>query len=305
VFLKLLYRVLGRLILVFAVLILVFVLMRLSAGDPAMIKAGLWSSPDVVQKYREEFGTNRTIFQQLSTFLTQLARGNLGESFRYSEACTTLIEQTLPYTLLLSGTALVLVIALSITIGIFSAVYPGSWIDRAGLLLAVVGQSVPVFWGGLMLVLIFSVRLGLLPSTGFYGPSSLILPVVVIVITELPWQMKIVRASMAEALSQDYIRTARAYGIREGRVRFAYAFRNAAIPYLTTLGVQAGFLLGGSVVAEVVFNYPGMGMLFLTAVQGRDYPLVQAITVVTASLFIFINLLVDIAYTMIDPRINA
>ncbi len=301
---KLLYRVLGRLILVFAVLILVFVLMRLSAGDPAKIKAGLWSSPDVIQKYREDFGTDKTVFQQLSTFLTHLAHGDLGESFRYREACTTLIGQTLPYTLLLSGTALLLVVLLSITIGTFSAVYPGSWVDRLGLLLAVVGQSVPVFWGGLMLVLIFSVRLGLLPSTGFSGLRSLILPVVVITITELPWQMRVVRASMAEALSQDYIRTARAFGIREGRVRFAYAFRNAAIPYLTTLGVQAGFLLGGAVIAEVVFNYPGLGKLFLSAVQQRDYPLVQAITIVTASLFIFINLLVDIAYTLIDPRIK-
>jgi ABC-type dipeptide/oligopeptide/nickel transport system permease component len=301
---KLLYRILGRLILVFAVLILVFVLMRLSAGDPAKIKAGLWSNPDVVQKYREDFGTDRSIIQQLSTFLTGLIHGDLGESFRYREACTTLIQRTLPYTLLLSGTALLIIMILSITIGTFSAVFPGSWIDRLGLFLAVIGQSVPVFWGGLMLVLIFSVTLRLLPSTGYSGPRSLILPVLVITFTELPWQMRVVRSSMAETLSQDYIRTARAFGIRERRVRFVYAFRNAAIPYLTTLGVQAGFLLGGAVIAEVVFNYPGMGKLFLSAVQQRDYPLVQAVTIVTSMLFIFINLLVDIAYSLIDPRIN-
>jgi len=298
-------RILERLLLILGVLILVFFLMRLSAGDPAKIKAGLWSSPDIIEKYQDDFGTNRTIWEQLGTYLLRLSRGDLGESFRYRKSTLSLIGQSLPYTLALSGISLIVVIVLALWLGVLTAIYPNSWIDHLGLTLSTLGQAIPVFWGGLLLVLIFSVQLGWLPSSGFVGAQSLILPVAIISLTELPWQLRIVRASMLESLSQEFIRTARAFGIAEWRIRFIYALRNAAIPYLTTLGVQAGYLLGGAVIAEIVFNYPGLGKLFFMAVQYRDYPLVQAITIVTAAMFITINLLVDIAYTAIDPRIRA
>jgi len=187
---------------------------------------------------------------------------------------------------------------------VLAAFTRGSWFDQFVLALAVFGQSAPVFWVGLMLVLIFSVSAGWLPAVGYTSWKNLILPVVTIVIAELPWQLRVVRSEMIETLLQDFVRTARAYGIRRARINFLYALRNASIPWISVMGVQAGYLLGGTIVAEQVFNFPGLGRLFLQAVTSRDYPLVQSITIITASLFVFLNFFVDIAYSLVDPRIR-
>jgi ABC-type dipeptide/oligopeptide/nickel transport system permease component len=155
-----------------------------------------------------------------------------------------------------------------------------------------------------MLVLLFSVRYRIFPAVGYTNWKSMVLPAIAIVITELPWQLRLVRSEMIETMSQDFVRTARAYGIRRPRIDFLYALRYAAIPWVSVLGIQAGYLLGGTIVAEVVFNYPGLGKLLRDAVAVRDYPLVQSITIVTAALFVFLNLVVDVLYVVIDPRIR-
>ncbi len=297
-------RLIISVLLVAAIFIFVFFALRMAAGDPALIKGGIYARQDVLEQYRKEFGTDKTPLEQLGRFLSGLPKGDFGTSFRYQEPTFDMIKRHMPHTLRLGGISLLIVILLSAGLGVLAAFKRNSWLDQAVLALAVFGQSAPIFWIGLMLVLIFSVRMQLLPAVGYSGPKSLILPVITVVIAELPWQLRVIRSEMIETLLQDFIRTERAYGIRRPRINFMYALRNAAIPWISVMGVQAGYVLGGTIVAEVVFNYPGMGKLFLDAVTSRDYPLVQSITIVTASLFVFINFFVDIAYSLVDPRIR-
>lgn len=297
-------RLVTNLFLIAAIFVVVFFALRIAAGDPARIMGGVFARQDVIEEYRREFGTDRTPFEQFLRFLSGLPRGDLGNSFRYQEPTFELIRRNAPNTLLLGGLSLLIVITLSAVLGVLSAVYRGSWLDRFVLALTVFGQAMPVFWTGLLLVLIFSVQFQWFPAVGYQGWQSLVLPVIAIVISELPWQLRVVRSEMIEVLLQDYVQTHRSFGIRRPRIYYLYALRNASIPWISVIGIQAGYLLGGTIVAEVVFNYPGLGKLFLDAVSSRDYPLVQSITLVTASLFIFLNLLVDIVYTLVDPRIR-
>ncbi len=300
----LLRRLVTNLLLIAAIFIVVFFALRIAAGDPARIKGGVFARQDIIEEYRREFGTDKSPLEQLARFLSGLPHGDLGTSFRYQEPTFELIRQSAPNTLQLGGISLLLVIVLSAVLGVLSAVYRGSWFDRMVLALTVFGQATPVFWSGLMLVLVFSVELGIFPAVGYTDWRSLVLPTIAIVISELPWQLRVVRSEMIEVLLQDYVQTHRAYGLRRPRIYYLYALRNAAIPWISVIGIQAGYLLGGTIVAEVVFNFPGLGKLFLDAVTSRDYPLVQSITIVTASLFIFLNFLVDIVYTLVDPRVR-
>ena len=298
-------RLITSILLIAGIFIVVFFALRLAAGDPARLAAGTFANDEVLQEYRRQFGTDRTPLQQLGTFLSGLPRGDFGTSFRYQQPTFTLIAQRASNTLRLGGISLLIVIVLSGVLGVLAAVHRGSALDQAVVALAIFGQSAPVFWVGLMLALVFSVRLRLFPAIGYSGWQSLVLPVITIVIAELPWQLRIVRSEMVETLLQDFVRTHRAYGIRPDRINYMYALRNAAIPWVSVMGVQAGYLLGGVIVAEAVFNYPGLGQLFIQAVTARDYPLVQSITIVTASLFVFLNFLVDVLYSFIDPRVRA
>lgn len=298
-------RLITSILLIAGIFIVVFFALRLAAGNPARLAAGTFANDEVLQEYRRQFGTDRTPLQQLGTFLSGLPRGDFGTSFRYQQPTFTLIAQHASNTLRLGGISLLIVIVLSGVLGVLAAVHRGSALDQAVVALAIFGQSAPVFWVGLMLALVFSVRLRLFPAIGYSGWQSLVLPVITIVIAELPWQLRIVRSEMVETLLQDFVRTHRAYGIRPDRINYMYALRNAAIPWVSVMGVQAGYLLGGVIVAEAVFNYPGLGQLFIQGVTARDYPLVQSITIVTASLFVFLNFLVDVLYSFIDPRVRA
>jgi ABC-type dipeptide/oligopeptide/nickel transport system permease component len=301
----LLSRFLTSVFLIAGIFIVVFFAVRLAAGDPALIRGGIYARQDIIEQYRKDFGTDKSNMEQLWNFLSGLPSGDFGTSFRYQEPTFDLVMQRLPNTLKLGGLSLFIVILLSAVLGVIAAVRRGSWFDQLVLALTVFGQSAPVFWVALMLVLLFSVRYQIFPAVGYAGWKSLVLPTLAIVFTELPWQLRVVRSEMIETLLQDYVRTERAYGIREPRINFMYALRNASIPWVSVMGVQAGFLLGGTIVAEVVFNYPGLGKLFLDAVTARDYPLVQSITIITASLFVFLNFFVDVLYSIIDPRIRS
>ena len=297
-------RLLQAILLVASITLVVFVILRFTSGDPAEIANPLFARQDVIEAYREKFGTDRTILEQLGSFLGGAATGDFGDSFRFQEPVAKLIGNRLPATLQLTGLALALSAATAVTLGVISARYPRSVISRMATGLTVLGVSAPAFWVGLMLISVLSVRLEWLPASGREGLSSLVLPAVTIALAAVPTQLRVLRATMIDVLRQDHIEAARAAGVREWRVIFLYALRNAALPFVTVIGVDMGYMLGGVIVVERVFNYPGIGQLALTALESRDYPLIQGVTIVTAGLFVLINLIADLVYVVIDPRIR-
>jgi len=297
-------RLLQSIIIVVFIAVAVFIVLRLSAGDPARIRAPVFARPDVIEQYRRDFGIDRPLLEQLGAFLWGAIRGDFGQSFRFQAPVMQLILDALPRTLLLAAVSLVLSLVVAVGLGSLAAMKPRSiwaWISSA---LAALGQSAPVFWSGAVLVLVFAVGLRWLPSGGFSGPSSLVLPSIAVALSILPTQLRVLRSSMEASLKEEYIRTARAFGLRQSRITFVYALKNASLPLLTVIGVDIGYLLGGVIVAEVVFAFPGIGELALVALNARDYPLIQGITIVTASTFVVVNLLIDLVYERIDPRIR-
>ncbi len=297
-------RLLQSVVIVVLIAIAVFIVLRLSAGDPARIRAPVFARPDVIEQYRREFGTDRPLLEQLWSFLVGAVRGDFGLSFRFQAPVMELILVALPRTLLLACVSLVLSLAIAVGLGSLAALKPRSiwgWLSSA---LAAFGQSAPVFWSSAILVLVFAVGLRWLPSGGFTGPASLVLPAIAVMLSILPTQLRVLRASMESVLKEEYIRTANAFGIKPSRITFVYALKNACLPLLTVIGVDIGYLLGGVIVAEVVFAFPGIGELALVALNARDYPLIQGITIVTASTFVVVNLLIDLLYGRIDPRIR-
>ncbi len=297
-------RVAQSLIIVVLIAVTVFLVLRLSAGDPARIRAPVFARPDVIEQYRRDFGIDRPLIEQLGSFFLNALRGDLGQSFRFQAPVTDLILQALPKTLMLAGVSLALSLAVAVVLGSLAALRPRSFWGWLSSAVAAFGQSAPVFWTGAVLVLVFAVGLRWLPSGGYNGPSSLVLPAIAVTLSILPTQLRVLRASMQAVLKEDYIRTARAFGLREPRITFVYALKNACLPLLTVIGVDIGYLLGGVIVAEVVFAFPGIGELALVALNARDYPLIQGITIVTASFFVIVNLLIDLLYTRVDPRIR-
>ena len=297
-------RLLQSIVIVALIAIAVFIVLRLSAGDPARIRAPVFARPDVIEQYRRDFGIDRPLLEQLGSFLWGALRGDFGQSFRFQAPVMDLILEAMPRTLLLAAVSLALSLVVAVGLGSLAAMQPRSiwaWLSSA---LAALGQSAPVFWSGAILVLVFAVGLRWLPSGGYSGPSSLILPAIAVTLSILPTQLRVLRAAMEASLKEEYIRTARAFGLRQSRITFIYALKNASLPLLTVIGVDIGYLLGGVIVAEVVFAYPGIGELALVALNARDYPLIQGITIVTASTFVVVNLLIDLVYGRIDPRIR-
>ena len=297
-------RVAQAVVIVCMITITVFVILRFSAGDPARIKAPVFARADIIEQYRRDFGTDRPVFEQLSSFVTNAIQGDLGVSFRYQAPVADLIWDTLPKTLALAGTALLISVSISILLGSLAAQRPRSAWALLASTVAIIGQSAPVFWTGSILVLIFAVTFGWLPAGGYTGFSSLILPAFAVMLSILPTQLRILRTAMERALQDEYIRTARAFGISNKRITFVYALKNAFLPLLTVIGLDAGYLLGGVIVAEVVFAFPGIGELALIALNSRAVPLIQGITIVSASIFVVVNLAVDLLYTGLDPRIR-
>lgn len=279
-------------------------MLRFTAGDPARIRGNLFSTNEVLDEYRRQFGTDRTVFQQFATFLNGVIHGSLGNSFRYQEPVTGLVLPALRHTMLLGMTALLISLSLAILLGTISARNPRGLVARASGVLAIFGQSAPLFWIGLLLISLFSVNLGWLPSGGFTSWKNLILPAVTLAMNILPSEMRVLSASVKAELEEDYVRTAHAFGLARWRVYFVHVLRNACLPLLTVVGNDMGMLLGGAIVAEVVFNFPGIGTLALVGLNARDYPLLQGVTIVAACTFVLVNLLVDLLYTVINPRVR-
>lgn len=297
-------RVLQAVLIVVLIAVAVFIVLRLSAGDPAKIRAPVFARPDVIEQYRHDFGTDRPLVEQLGSFFAGALHGDLGQSFRFQAPVMGLIADALPRTLMLATVSLLLSLVITVVLGSLAALRPRSFWGWLSSALAAFGQSAPVFWSGAMLVLVFSLGLRWLPTGGFTGATSLILPAIAVTLSILPTQLRVLRSSMEAVLKEEYIRTARAFGVTPNRITFIYALKNASLPLLTVIGVDIGYLLGGVIVAEVIFDFPGIGELALTALNARDYPLIQGITIVTATTFVIVNLLIDLLYARIDPRIR-
>ncbi len=286
------------------VLVLVFLLLRISPADPAQIAGGVEASPAAVKAIAREFGTDRSIPQQFADFVSGLVHGSLGTSIHYSEPVTSVIGQAAPYTALLAVTSLLLSVSIAVLLGTRAASRPGSSADTISSVLAAAGQAMPAFWTGLLLIQLFAVQLKLLPTDGFVGPQSLILPSMTVALAILPTQLRVLRASLRAELAEDYVRTANAFGLRPRRIRYVYALRNASLPVLAVIGVDIGYLLGGVIVVEAVFNYPGIGQVLISGFGSRDYPLIQALAIGSAVVFVAINFLLDILYSLVDPRVR-
>ncbi|MBX3140372.1 MAG: ABC transporter permease [Trueperaceae bacterium] len=285
------------------VLTVVFFLTRLS-GEPLALFVPVGASAADVERIRHELGFDRPLLVQLATFWRDVLQGDLGTSVRFSEPAFGLVLERLPATLHLTAVAMGIVVLVGIPLGILAAVKRNTAVDSLVMALAMVGQSMPTFWLGVILILVFGVALGWLPVFGYTSPAALILPGVTLGAYSVGIVARTVRSSMLEVIRQDFVRTARAKGLGDLRVFGKHALRNALIPTVTILGLQVGALLGGAIVTEFVFSFPGMARLATQAVLNRDYPVVQAFVFVTAIGVLVVNLVVDVVYAAIDPRIT-
>jgi peptide/nickel transport system permease protein len=257
-----------------------------------------------IAQIRHELGYDRPLPVQFVSFVGDAVRGDFGRSAFLKEDVSAVIAHGLPYTLLLAVSALIIALTIGVSLGTLAAMFQNRLIDRIALGIAVLGQSMPGFWFALVLILIFSVHLRLLPALGYKGPQYLILPAIALAISLLATLLRSTRLVMIDVLGQDFIKAARARGISPGVLIARHAFPNILVPILTIVGVQLGYLLGGAVVIESIFNFPGIGLTTLNAVLRRDYPVVQAVTILMAAGFVLINTIIDISYGFLDPRIR-
>jgi peptide/nickel transport system permease protein len=297
-------RLLQSAFVIFGVACVTFLVLRLVPGDPARLMVPPGTSEKVVDSLRQELGTDQPLIVQFGRFLGGLLRGDLGESFRQGRPVLELVLDALPATLALASTTMLTAVVVAVPLGIVAAYRSGGILDRAILMFSLAGQSVPNFWLGVMLVLVFAIRLQWFPAIGMAGPGSIVLPTLTLALILVAILVRTVRQSMLEALNEDYVRTARAKGMPETKVVLVHALKNAAIPLVTILGLQVGFVLGGAFVVELIFDWPGVGLLALEAIDTRDFPVVQGVVILVAAVFTFANLAVDIAYAYLNPRVR-
>lgn len=296
-------RLAQMVITIFVVSLIVFFLVRLK-GDPVSILAPETFNQEQVEALRRAWGFDKPLWEQYVTFLRKAVTGDFGNSIEYRIPAMDLVTQRLGYTYLLAGTSALIGLIIALPLGILSAIYRNSIIDLVVTVLATLGRAMPGFWIGLMLILIFSVHFRALPAYGAEGPKSIIMPALALGVGMAASLSRLTRSSMLEVLSQDYIRTARSKGLIERTVVIRHALRNALIPVVTAFGLNLGWLLGGAVVIESVFSWPGLGRLMIDSINIRDITIVQAGLLWFATSFVVINLIVDIVYTFLDPRIR-
>ena len=305
-------RVLATIPVVTVVAVFVFLLLRLTGGDPAAIIAGDSATTQQVAEIRVKLGLERPIVQQFAMWVGRIVRGDFGESFFFKKQVAELIRDRLEPTAALAVCTLLLAVTVAVPLGVVAAAMRGTWIDRAVMGFAVLGFSVPVFVIGYLLIYLFAIQLAWLPvqgyqrlSDGFWGfLQRLILPSVTLAVIFMALIARITRTSVLEVLGADHVRTARAKGLGEGAVLLRHVLRNAAVPIVTVIGLGVALLIGGVVVTESVYGIPGLGRLTVDAVLARDYPTVQAVILLFSVAYVLINLLVDLTYTFLDPRIR-
>ena len=284
--------------------LVVFVLVRIVPGDPARLMLGMEASEEAVQAARAQFGFDRPLYVQYAQFVGGALRGDLGQSVRFRRPVGDLLRESFPATLELALAATVIALLLAVPAGIYAAVHRDEVLDRLLMAGALIGQAMPIFWLGIMLITLFSVKLGWLPTSGRGSLAQLIMPSVTLSTYVMALLARLTRSNMLDVLREQYVRTARAKGLRETVIVHKHALMSAALPIVTVLGLQVGALLSGAVVTETVFNWPGIGTLALRAIQQRDYPVVQGVVLVSAALFVLINGMVDLAYRYLDPRVR-
>ena len=297
-------RLVGTIPVLVTVSILVFGFVRLLPGDPARLVAGPDASETDVQAVRQDLGLDRPIYWQYARYIGETLRGNLGRSSRTRQPVAYEIGQRFMPTLWLTVAAMGWAVVAGMGIGVLSGVRRGRWQDQGGMVLAVSGLSFPPFWLGLLLIDLFSVRLGWLPTGGYETPASIVLPSFTLGLGVAAVLARFTRSAFVEVASEDYVRTARAKGLPERRVVWTHTLRNALIPVITMTGLQFGFLLGGAVVVETVFAWPGLGRLLVDSIGYRDYPVIQAEILLFSLEFILINLAVDLLYAVVNPEIR-
>ena len=297
-------RLLGLLPTLLIVAVLVFLFVHMLPGDPARLAAGVDAGPETVALVRQELGLDKPLPQQFLNFFGNLLQGDFGTSLRSKRAVSTEIAERFMPTLLLTVSSMVWATFFGMVIGIVSAVYRNQWPDRLGMTLAVSGISFPAFALGMLLMQVFSVQLGWLPTVGADTWRHYILPSLTLGAAVAAVMARFTRASFIEVIQEDFVRTARAKGVPEKLVVLKHCLRNALIPVVTMMGLQFGFLLGGSIVVEAVFNWPGLGRLLVDAIEMRDYPIIQTLVLLFSLEFILINLAVDVLYGFINPTIR-
>jgi peptide/nickel transport system permease protein len=283
--------------------VIIFVIARLS-GDPVVLLVPPDSPPSVIAEIRAHYGLDKPLWQQYALFLGQALTGDFGTSYRWQMPALQLILERLPATVELALCGLLFSVAIAVPVGVLSAVNRGGWVDRIGRVFAMLGQAMPAFWVGLLLILVFAVRLGWLPAFGHGTPAHIVLPAIALGWYPVAAQTRIVRSAMLDVLDSDHVRLSRALGTPERLIVWKYALRNAAVPLLTMLGVYFAAMLGGAFVVETIFAWPGVGRTVVEAVFSRDFPVVQAGVLFTSILFVLSNLLVDVSYGLVDPRIR-
>ncbi len=289
---------------IFGVLVIVFAMVRLAPGDPALLLAGEFADAATVERIRERFGLNEPVHVQFGRFISGVFQGDLGRSTRTNREVTADLIDYFPNTLELALGAILVALVIGIGLGVASALKPNTWIDALSMILALIGVSMPVFWFGLLAILYFSVELGWFPVAGRGTLSHLVLPAITLGVSSTGIIARMTRSAMLDVLGQDYIRTARAKGLPGSGVVFKHALRNALVPVITVGGLEFGSLMAGAVITETVFTWPGIGRLLVQSILARDYPVVQGAVLLIALSFIVINILVDLVYAFVDPRIR-
>jgi peptide/nickel transport system permease protein len=300
-------RLLGLVPVLLGVVLLVFSMLWLAPGDPVIALLGESAqgiSARQVEELRRAYGLDRGFLEQFVDYLGDVLRLDLGTSLRSSQSVTSEVLSRFPATLALAGSAMAIAILVGGAFGVLAAVYKGTWIDSVAIVVALLGVSVPVFWSGLILMLVFALQLGWLPASGSGTWRHLVMPAAAVGFSSAAFIARVTRASLIEALRQDFVRTARAKGLNESRVRLKHALKNALLPVVTVVGLQFGGLLGGAVLTETVFAWPGVGRLLVDAIRSRDMPLVQGSVLFCAVAFILVNLLVDLSYAALNPKVR-
>lgn len=296
-------RILQALIALIGIIILVFILVRLS-GDPMDLIRTPTSTEEEIARLKEYFGLDKSYPEQLWIYLNSLFRGDFGTSIIKRQPVIDMIKAALPNTIKMGLPSFIIAMSLALVLGVLAATKRDSLLDNGVKLLAVLGQALPGFWVAVMLVLLFSVKLRLLPVAGMGTLKHYVLPVGTMVFFMLPGMMRLVRSSMLDVLDSEYIKLARIKGLPDRKIIWKHALRNALIAPLTSAGMLFASLITGAVITEIIFNWPGMGRLAVEAVQARDFPVVQAITIIVASMVLGMNILVDITYAIVDPQIR-
>lgn len=305
-------RILATIPVLAVVALVVFVLLRIAPGDPAAIIAGHEATRDEVEQIRQHLGLDRPLPVQLAVWFKDILRGNLGESIVSRHKVLDLIRQWAVPTISLAVLTEIFAISMAIPLGVLAAWKANTWIDRAVMVLASLGFSIPVFWLGFLLIFVFAIKLHLFPAAGYVAPTEgfgaflhrMIMPAFATGLVLMALITRMTRATVLEVLKEDYVRTARAKGLSEWAVLIRHALRNSALPIMTVIGLGLAGVLSGVVVTESVFAIPGLGRLLVNSILARDYPIIQGVILVVSAVYVFVNLLVDISYAYFDPRVR-